>query len=391
MECLIIGGGIGGLTTALSLHAAGIAAKVVEAAPALAPLGVGINVLPQATRELCELGLQDQLDAVAIRTQAFVILTRDGREVFREPRGLAAGYRWPQYSIHRGELQMILLQAVRERLGPDAVQTGLALQRFEQQGDRVVAELREHATGAVRFESADVLVGADGLHSATRAQLHPDMGPPVWNGVHMWRGATEFPPFLGGETMVSIGVNERAKLVAYPISKAAHARGSALVNWIAEAKLGGNLETPPDWNRTARVEDVVPHYEQWRFPLFDVTALMKQTEHIWWYPMVDRDPLERWGDGRVTLLGDAAHPMHPTGSNGGTQAIVDARVLAWNLATQDDPVAAIQTYEANRRERTNAIVHANRVGAVAQTQRYKELAGFDVGTLNAQPSWSVPR
>lgn len=417
MDVLIVGGGIGGLTAALSLHAAGIQARVIESAGEMKALGVGINLLPHATRELFELKLDEQLAAVGIPTAEMIYYNRFGNRIWAEPRGVAAGYRWPQYSIHRGELQLLLLEAVQQRLGRDAVRLGLTFERFEQQGERVVAEFRERTTGRIVTETADVLIGADGINSAVRAQLHPDQGPPVWNGVHMFRGVTEAEPFLTGRSMIIAGNHEHAKLVAYPISRAAEKRGRSLVNWIAEVKLGGDPGETSNWNRVGRIEDVLPYYTDWRFEWLDVPALLQQSSKILWYPMVDRDPLSWWGTGRVTLLGDAAHPMYPMGSNGGTQAIIDARVLAWHLALNADPVAALAAYEAERLERTNSIVLANRqtgperfLSVVEKkapkgfqriedvmtreeletiAQDYKRVAGFQVETLNQQPSWNV--
>lgn len=417
MDVLIVGGGIGGLTAALSLHAVGIEARVVEVASEMKALGVGINLLPHATRELFELKLDEQLADVAIPTREMIYYNRFGNRIWDEPRGIAAGYRWPQYSIHRGDLQMLLLEAVQQRLGASAVRTGLGLERFEQRDDRVVAELRDKATGRLITESADVLIGADGINSAVRAQLHPGEGPPVWNGVHMWRGVTETEPFLTGRSMIIAGNHEHAKIVAYPISRSAEKRGRSLVNWVAEVKLGGDPGELSNWNRVGRVEDVLPYYADWHFEWLDVAALIQQASRILLYPMVDRNPLPWWGSGRVTLLGDAAHPMYPMGSNGGTQAIIDARVLAWHLALNESPVAALAAYEAERRERTNAIVLTNRqtgperfLSVVAQRapkgfQRiedvmsreeleaiasdYKRVAGFQVEALNQQPGWNV--
>jgi 2-polyprenyl-6-methoxyphenol hydroxylase-like FAD-dependent oxidoreductase len=417
MDVLIVGGGIGGLTAALSLHAVGIQARVIESVSEMKPLGVGINLLPHATREFSELGLDAQLAAVAIPTAEMVYYNRFGNRIWDEPRGLAAGYRWPQYSIHRGDLQMLLLEAVRERLGEGSVRLGLALERFEQRGEQVVAWFRERATGRLVMETSDVLIGADGIHSAVRAQLHPGEGRPIWKDVHMWRGTTEAEPFLTGRSMIIAGSHEHAKIVVYPISRAAEKQGRALLNWVAEVKLDRDPGEVSDWNRAGRIEDVLPFYADWHFEWLDVPAMIQKSSRVLWYPRVDRDPLSWWSSGRVTLLGDAAHPMYPMGSNGGTQAIIDARVLAWHLALNADPVAALAAYEAERRERANAIVLANRrtgperiltdvekrapkgfqrIEDVMSREEletiardYKRTAGFQVDALNQQPSWSV--
>src|SRR6185503_15199793 len=270
--------------------------------------------------------------ATGIPTAELVYHDRFGSRIWAEPRGVAAGYRWPQISIHRGELQLLLLEAVQQRLGASAVRTGVALERFEQADAEVRVELRDRESGRLDRARADILVGADGIHSTVRAALHPEEGPPLWNGIHLWRGLTETEPFLTGRSMIMAGSNLTAKFVAYPISRRVELSGRAAVNWVAELRLseGATIE-PGDWNRRGRLEDVLPHFEAWRFPWLDIPALMAGAPAIFEYPMIDRDPLPWWGQGRVTLLGDAAHPMYPIGSNGGSQAIIDARVLAFHL------------------------------------------------------------
>ncbi|MES9541904.1 FAD-dependent monooxygenase [Actinomadura sp. NPDC000600] len=361
MRVLIVGAGIGGLTTALSLHQAGIEALVVDSAVRLRPLGVGINLLPHAVRELTELGLGDALAELAIPTAEMVHFDRYGGRIWGDPRGRALGYAWPQYSIHRGELQMLLLDTVLARLGEGAVRTGTLFEGFEQDGDRVRARLLDRASGTAEPFSADALVGADGLHSAVRAQLYPDEGAPLWNGIRMWRGLTEAEPILTGRTLAVAGSNAAAKMVVYPISMRAEHRGKALLNWVAEVRVPGDpRDGAADWNRTGRLEDVLPHFADWRFDWLDVPALLSGAEQILEYPMVDREPVDRWTFGRVTLLGDAAHPMYPIGSNGGSQAVLDARVLAYELATAASPPEGLLGYEKERREAANAVVLACR-------------------------------
>jgi 2-polyprenyl-6-methoxyphenol hydroxylase-like FAD-dependent oxidoreductase len=416
MRVLVAGGGIGGLATALSLHAAGIEVEVVESAHTIQAYGAGINLLPHAVRELTELGLGEEVEAAGIATKELVYHDRFGSAIHREARGRAAGYRWPQISIHRGELQMLLLRAVHERLGADAVACGLRFERFEQHAGGIVAELRERATGAPRTIAADVLIGADGIDSAVRAQLHPDEGPARWSGIAMWRGVAEAEPFGSGRTMVMAGSNRCAKFVAYPIRGS---DGRRLVNWVAEVRVAPDDATAGehDWQRTSDPDCVLAHFADWRFDWLDVPALIASTASIFEYPMIDRDPLAYWGAGRVTLLGDAAHPMVPIGSNGASQAIVDARVLAAELASHDDPARALRAYEDVRRPATNAVVLANRghgpervMTIVAQRApdgferiddviapaelrvivgRYSAAAGFDVDELNARPSLDV--
>ena len=381
MRVLIVGAGIGGLTTALSLHEAGVEALVVDSAVRLQPLGVGINLLPHAVRELTELGLGDELAEIGIPTAEMVHFDRYGGRIWAEPRGRALGYNWPQYSIHRGELQMALLDAVLARLGDDAVRTGTVFEGFEQDGTQVRARLLDRASGTSDTVTADVLVGADGLHSAVRAQLHPGETAPLWNGIRMWRGVTEGEPFLNGRALAVAGSNAASKMVVYPISMRAERRGKALLNWVAEVKLAEDrLDDTADWNRTGRLEDVLPYFADWTFDWLDVPAMLAATAEILEYPMVDRDPLDRWTFGRVTLLGDAAHPMYPIGSNGGSQAVLDARVLAHELARAADPADGLLGYEHDRRETVNRIVLACRdmpADRVLQTVSERAPRGFD--------------
>ncbi|MBG0821348.1 flavin-dependent oxidoreductase [Planomonospora sp. ID91781] len=418
MRVLIIGGGIGGLATALSLHAAGIGCTVAESVTEPRPLGVGINLQPHAVRELTELGLGEELAGLGISMNYFTFTDRYGGVILPLPRGTIAGYDWPQYAVHRGELQMTLLAAVRERLGPGAVRTGLSLEDFEQDGTGVTASLRDVRTGETLKETADVLVGADGVHSVVRARLHPDGGPLLWNGIRMWRGTAEGESFLDGATQVVAGSNRSAKFVVYPIAR--RGGGRVLINWVAEVLTGEpGPVTAADWSRRGRLEDVLPHFEGWRFPYLDVPALISASERILEYPMVDRDPLPRWGRGRVTLLGDAAHPLYPIGANGGSQAVLDARVLARELAVAADPVAGLAAYEAERRPVTGELVLAHRelpmektialvterapdgfddIADVLTPEELAEMAAAqrritdtDVRFLNERASWSVTR
>ena len=416
VKAIVAGAGIGGLTAALSLHAAGIDVLVIDAAVALRPLGVGINLMPHAVRELTELGLGDELAATGIPTAEHVHFDRHGNRIWGFPSGLNIGYRWPQYSIHRGELQMILLDAVRARLGPAAIRTGTVFSEFAESPSGVQVHVRDRRSGTFSALPADVLVGADGLYSSVRAQLHPGEPPPCWSGIMMWRGVVEGAPFLTGRTVAVAGSNAALKFVAYPISRQAELQGKALVNWVAEVMVPGGSATSADWNRRGRVEDVLPWFADWTFGWLDVPALITAAPQILEYPMVDRDPLPFWGTGRVTLLGDAAHPMYPIGANGGSQAIVDARVLAWSLARSSSgtPAEGLAAYEAARLQTVNAIVLANRdmpadrllhlvsvrapdgFGRIEDVLSAEELAAFDqayrsttlldVAALNSRPS-----
>ncbi len=361
MEVIIVGAGIGGLTLALSLHRAGIASRVFESAPEIAPLGAGINVLPHASKELCELGLESALARNAVETREAVFYNRFGQLIYREPLGRHAGYASPQFSIHRGDLQELLLDACRQRLGADRIRLGWRCVRFDQDVKCVTMHFAEAATGAMLApQRADAAVGCDGLHSVVRKQLHPNEGEPRYSGVNMWRGVTPWAPFLSGASMVRAGWLAHGKMVIYPIRDNIDAQGRQLVNWVAE------IETPKhrdrrDWNRPGSVDDFIAAYADWHFDWLDVPAMIRATERVLEYPMIDQDPLPWWTDRRITLLGDAAHPMLPRGSNGAGQAILDARALADVLvAHPGDPAAALKAYEAARLPATTAVVLANR-------------------------------
>lgn len=357
MKVLIAGGGVGGLTLALMLHQRGIGCTILEAAPEVKTLGVGINTLPHAIRELAALDLLPALDAVAIRTRELRYLNRFGQEIWKEPRGIWAGHDAPQFSIHRGHLHQVLWQAAEARLPTGSLLRAARLQRFVQDAAGVTAHLADG-----RSLHGDVLIGADGIHSAIRAALHPDDGGIRWNGIQMWRGAVEWPAFEGGDTMIVAG-DMKEKLVLYPIAPGA-SPATRLTNWVVCAQIGDASKPPPrreDWSRPGKLDEVLPHVARFRIPFLDVAALVRATGEFWEYPMCDRDPLPFWTQGRVTLLGDAAHPMYPVGSNGASQAVLDARCLADLLATQA-PEAALAAYAAERLAKTAEIVRANRKG-----------------------------
>jgi 2-polyprenyl-6-methoxyphenol hydroxylase-like FAD-dependent oxidoreductase len=362
MKVLIAGSGIGGLSCALMLHDRGIAVEVHEQAPTIRELGVGINVLPQAIVELARIGLLNQLDEVAVRTSELFYLNRFGQEVWREQRGIAAGHPVPQFSIHRGQLQALLLTAVRARLGPDVVHVDHRLRTFEQDEHQVRARFVNRAGTELEPATGDVLIGADGIHSIVRRHLVPDEGAPQWNGLTIWRGARDWPVFLDGRSMIVAG-GLTSKIVLYPIGPGKTA-GTRLTNWAVLGRKERADESPAaqDWSRTGRWEDVVWKLRGFDLPEIDVAALIRGTETFWEYPMSDRDPLDTWTAGRVTLLGDAAHPMYPVGSNGASQTVLDTRCLADSLANHDDPVRALAGYEAVRLPATTEIVRGNRLG-----------------------------
>ena len=358
MNILIAGGGIGGLTAALALHARGHEVTVLEAVHEPKPLGVGINLLPHAVAVLDGLGLLPALRGMAVQTSALVFANRHGQAIYRDPRGLEGGYSHPQFSIHRGELQMMLWREAAARL---TVLGGQRVVGVRDEGGQAVA-LIETADGP-RELAADLVVGADGIHSALRRRLAPDEGAPCWRGVMMWRGTSWAPPFLDGRTMVQAG-HSQAKFVVYPIS-APRADGLQLINWIADRRVqeptpGLTAPDRADWSRAGRIEDLLPTFGRWRFDWLDVPGLITRAEQMLEWPMVDRDPLPRWRLGRSTLLGDAAHPMFPIGSNGATQAVMDAKALAEALAAHADLDAALAAYEDERRPMCARIVAMNR-------------------------------
>ena len=361
MTILIAGGGVGGLTLALSLHERGIPCIVCEQSDMVRPLGVGINTLPHAIRELAHLGLLPALDAVGIRTHELLYMNRFGQEVWREQRGLHAGHAVPQFSIHRGQLQQVLWDAARGRLPPDALRTGHRLAGFAQDAEGVAATFVDRAGAARGTLRGDALVAADGIHSVVRRALHPDDGGIRWQGIMMWRGAIPWAPFLDGESMIVAG-DMQEKLVLYPIARLPD--GRRLTNWVVCLRTGDGATAPPrreDWSRVGTLADVLPTVERFRLPQLDVEALVRATPEFYEYPMCDRDPLPWWTQGRVTLLGDAAHPMYPVGSNGASQAILDARLLAALLAEKPVP-DALRDYAAERLPKTAEIVRLNRSG-----------------------------
>ena len=357
-EVLVIGGGIGGLVTALSLHEIGEPVRVFESALDIRALGVGINLLPHAVRELDALGLLEVLAAEAVAPTTLSYFSKHGSLIWSEPRGLAAGYAWPQLSIHRGALQTALLAAVVERIGAERVHTGHQFVRVEPNGDGVEATFEDRrSSGAVRV-TGRALIGADGIHSVVRRSLVAGEGPPKWNGALLWRGTVDHPPLFDGRTMVWAG-HPNQKFVSYPVLDLAD--GKQRNNFIAELRTSGTtLADREDWNRPGVLDDYLPAFEGWAFPWLDVAAFIRRAAGTFVFPMVDRDPLDRWSDGPVTLLGDAAHPMYPIGSNGASQAVLDARVLAGCVRDHGDVVEAFERYEAIRRPETSAIVLANR-------------------------------
>jgi 2-polyprenyl-6-methoxyphenol hydroxylase-like FAD-dependent oxidoreductase len=411
MDIVIVGGGIGGLTLALNLHHAGIGCRVYEQASEIRALGVGINILPHASRELARLGLESELTRVSVLTREAVFFNRFGQLIYREPLGRDAGYDDPQYSIHRSELHKILLTAVAERLGADRIFNGWKCIGVTQDASAASVRFRDEATGAaLPNQRGDAVVACDGLHSVIRKALHPAEGPPLYSGVNMWRGVSLWKPILTGASMIRAGWLANGKMVIYPIANDADGQGRQLVNWVAE------LQTPickkRDWNRPGDLRDFIDAFADWHFDWLDVPALIRAADTVLEFPMVDQDPLPWWTQGRVTLLGDAAHPMYPRGSNGAGQAILDARALTDALVAHRDPLEALKAYEAVRLPFTAEVVRMNRTNPpdailreafertgdrpfgrvedvisheelVALSEGYKRVAGFDRQSMQA--------
>ena len=415
---LIAGGGIGGMALALTLHQIGVPCVVLEAVPALAPLGVGINLQPNAVRELFDLGLgAEVLDGIGLPAREWALVGRNGNDVYAEPRGLLAGYRWPQYAVHRGQLQMLLYRTVLQRLGPDAVRLGQRITGYRHTADGVVAHVETRAGDRLELPGC-LLVAADGLHSAVRAQMHPQQPPIQWGGAIMWRGTSPGRPIRSGASFVGLG-SLKHRVVLYPISPPDPATGLATINWIAEITVdnaGG--WTQGDWNRRVKLSDFAHHFDGWNYGWLDVPAMLRGAQEIFEYPMIDRDPVPTWVDGRVALLGDAAHVMYPVGSNGASQAIVDARVLGAAMLKHGVGPQALKAYDDQLCEPISALVLRNRgagpfglLGLVddrcggvfddidqvipaaerdAFMARYKAAAGFAIETLNAAPPTIAP-
>ncbi|HXS39368.1 MAG TPA: flavin-dependent oxidoreductase [Stellaceae bacterium] len=354
----IVGGGIAGLALAMNLEKRGVSCRVYEVAPELKELGVGITLLPHATREIAELGLLDEMKSLAIENLESCFFNRFGQLLYKEPRGKYAGYAYPELGIHRGRLHMALYKAALAALGPERLLTNRQCLRIEQDDAGVTLHLRETSSGkTIEPVRAAVAIGCDGINSAVRRQFYPDEKL-AFAGINSWRGVTRRKPILTGRSYMRVGSIRTGKIVIYPIIDKIDDQGNQLINWMAEIQSGATAQN--DWNKPGRLEDFISIYDSWKFDWLDVGALIRNADTILEYPMVDRDPVARWTFGRITLAGDAAHPMYPRGSNGAAQALIDARTLADLLARTADPAAALKDYESRRLDATAKVVRTNR-------------------------------
>jgi 2-polyprenyl-6-methoxyphenol hydroxylase-like FAD-dependent oxidoreductase len=358
---IIAGGGIGGLATALTLHQIGVPCVVLEAVREMRPLGVGINLQPNAVRELYELGFTRwELDRVGLAAKEWALVGLNGNDIYAEPRGLLAGYNWPQFAVHRGQFHMALHAKVVERIGPEAVELGSRVAGYRQDAAGGVTALVERADGSTFEITGALLIGADGIHSAVRAQMHPGQPPIHWGGAVMWRGTTWGRPIRTGASFVGLGTH-RHRIVLYPISRPHPETGLSMINWIAEVTMDNSEGWQQSgWFRQVGVDSFAHHFDGWRWDWLDVPALIRGADGAFENPMIDRDPVPTWADGPVALLGDAAHAMYPTGSNGGSQAIVDARVLAAAMVEHGVTPEAFAAYDAKLCGPISEVVLRNR-------------------------------
>ena len=410
---LIAGGGIGGLSLALTLHQIGVPFTVFESVRELAPLGVGINIQPNAVRELYDLGISEaDMDGVGVQSREWALVGLNGNDIYSEPRGLLAGYNWPQYAVHRGDFHMMLYRKLVERAGPDCVRLGQRVTGYRFENNGVTALLRD-SNGSQSEEAGTLLVGADGIHSDIRAQMHPDQAPINWGGAIMWRGTTRAKPIRTGSSFVGLGTHKH-RMVIYPISPTDPETGLATINWIAELTIDNSQGwRQSGWFRPVEIDDFISHFADWRYDWLDVPDLLRKSDIAYENPMIDRDPVPTWRDGPVALMGDAAHAMYPTGSNGASQAIIDARTIGTKLVANGVNQTALAAYDDTLCGPVSQLILRNRgagpfgllnmvderCGGVFDTiddvippdertafmAKYKAAAGFAISELNAAP------
>lgn len=409
---MIAGGGIGGLTLALTLHQLGVPCVVLEAAKQLRPLGVGINIQPNAIRELFDLGItESELEQIGISVKEWALVGQNGQDIYSETRGISAGYKWPQFALHRGEFQMLLARKFQERAGTDALKLGQKVIGYENNRDDSVTVLIEQVDGSISRETASILIGADGIHSKVRAQMHPEQPPIHWGGAIMWRGTSLAKPIRTGSSFIGLGTH-RHRMVIYPISPADPETGLATINWIAEVTIDDPAARDDiGWFRPVEIGDFVHHFEDWTYDWLNVPELIRGAQIAYENPMIDRDPIPTWHNGSVALMGDAAHAMYPTGSNGASQAIIDARVLGHKMLSHGMTSAALKAYNEQLCAPVSELILRNRGAGpfgllnmvndrcggefskiddvISPTERaefmsiYKSAAGFAMETLNA--------
>jgi 2-polyprenyl-6-methoxyphenol hydroxylase-like FAD-dependent oxidoreductase len=362
MDIAIVGGGITGLSLALNLHRRGVPCRVYERTPELRELGVGITLLPHAMREFAALGLMDELCSAGIPIRESCFFNRFGQLIYREDRGRYAGYPYPEVSIHRGRLHMVLFRAAVARLGAEAIVTDRECVAIEQDDAGATLRFRETTSGRMLEPvRAAVAIACDGVNSVVRKQFYPDDAV-AFAGINTWRGITRHKPFLTGQSYTRTGSILTGKIVIYPIIDRLDEDGNQLINWMAEIKQ--DTFDKNDWNQPGNLADFFDIYRDWHFPWLDVAELIRSADQILEYPMVDKDPVARWTFGRVTLAGDAAHPMYPRGSNGAAQGAIDARALADGLAAchaaRRDLRDALRDYESRRLGPASEVVRTNR-------------------------------
>jgi 2-polyprenyl-6-methoxyphenol hydroxylase-like FAD-dependent oxidoreductase len=412
-KVIIAGGGIGGLTLALTLHQIGVPFLVLETSHTMRPLGVGINIQPNAVREFFELGLTSEvLGTIGVPAKEWALVGLNGREVYSEKRGLDAGYNWPQFAAHRGELLMLLYRTLIERAGAESVMLDARVDKYLKRPSGEV-DVSVRGSDGSRFQiSGRLLIGADGIHSAVRAQMHPDQPPIHWGGAIMWRGTVRAKPLRTESSFIGLGTHQH-RMVIYPISKPA-ADGTVLTNWIAELTVDRNEGwLGNNWFKEVPIESFAHHFESFRYDWLDVPTMLNKSECGYMNPMIDRDPVATWIDGPVALMGDAAHAMYPTGSNGASQAIVDARVIGAAILTRGLTPDALKSYDDQLCKKVSELVLRNRsagpfglldilndrCGGVFENidtiipleernefmSKYKAAAGFAIEALNEAP------